>query len=406
MKDQNPFIVCVKCSCHSIHLAASKACLKLPKSVEDLLRDLGAHFSRSFARKCALIEFQKYFQTEIHSILKPSNTRWLSLKSCVDRVLEQYPALEAYLRELVFEDPSKTTNEMLKTMNNCFTKIYLEFLSFILTLLTEFNILFQSEAPLLYKLKSEVERLLTNIVSNYMELRYVKSLTNIFEVDETNHHHLQNVKQNNIYLGMDASESILLVKTSTTTKDLDTFYNSCLNVYIELFKDIKSRFNFVVSDPLFDMIKIVDPVHAQSFQTKSLKPIFRRFPILTTIIKQQPTEQEWREHALLNHSSENLDSSISVEDYWNRVFNIKNAAGTPLFQNLRIVIKLLLVLPFSNASVERVFSTLNLCKTAHRNRLKTETISAIMTTKDGIKSEKGIVAFNPSKAMLNEKLWS
>lgn len=60
----------------------------------------------------------------------------------------------------------------------------------------------------------------------------------------------------------------------------------------------------------------------------------------------------------------------------------------------------------SNASVERVFSTLNLCKIAHRNRLKTETLRAIMTTKDGIKSEKGIVAFNPSKAMLNEKLWS
>lgn len=171
LKDQNPAIVCVKCSCHSIHLAASKACLKLPRSVEDLLRDLGAHFSRSFARKCALIEFQKYFQTEIHSILKPSNTRWLSLKSCVDRVLEQYPALEAYLKELVFEDPSKTSNEMLKTMNNCYTKIYLEFLSYVLSLLTEFNILFQSEAPLLYKLKSEVERLLTNIVSNYMDLK-------------------------------------------------------------------------------------------------------------------------------------------------------------------------------------------------------------------------------------------
>jgi hypothetical protein len=75
-----------------------------------------------------------------------------------------------------------------------------------------------------------------------------------------------------------------------------------------------------------------------------------------------------------------------------------NAASIPLYQNLKIVIKLLLVLPFSNASVERVFSTLNLCKTAHRNTLKTETISAIMTTKHGIKSEKGIIAFNPSYA--------
>lgn len=89
LKNQNPAIVYVKCSCNSIHLAASKACLKLPSFVEDLLRDISAHFSRSFSRKCALVEFQKYFQTDI----KPSNTPWLSLKSCVDRVLEQYPAL-------------------------------------------------------------------------------------------------------------------------------------------------------------------------------------------------------------------------------------------------------------------------------------------------------------------------
>jgi len=54
----------------------------------------------------------------------------------------------------------------------------------------------------------------------------------------------------------------------------------------------------VISDPLFDMIKIVDPVHVQSFQTKSLKPIFNRFSILNTVIKQQSTEQEWRGHVL------------------------------------------------------------------------------------------------------------
>lgn len=64
---------------------------------------------------------------------------------------------------------------MLKTMNNCYTKIYLEFLSYVLlSLLTEFNILFQFESTLLYKLKSEVEILLTNIVSNYIEIKYVK----------------------------------------------------------------------------------------------------------------------------------------------------------------------------------------------------------------------------------------
>lgn len=76
-------------------------------------------------------EFQEYFCVDIHKILNPSITRWLSLKSCVDRVLEQYPALEAYLRSVVLEDPSQTTEQMLATMKNKFTLVYLEFMAYI-----------------------------------------------------------------------------------------------------------------------------------------------------------------------------------------------------------------------------------------------------------------------------------
>lgn len=35
-----PGIACVKCSCHLMHLVACKATLKLPKAVEDLIRNL------------------------------------------------------------------------------------------------------------------------------------------------------------------------------------------------------------------------------------------------------------------------------------------------------------------------------------------------------------------------------
>ncbi len=41
------YIQAVKCSCHLIHLVSSYAASKLPKSVEDLCRDLYAHFHPS-----------------------------------------------------------------------------------------------------------------------------------------------------------------------------------------------------------------------------------------------------------------------------------------------------------------------------------------------------------------------
>ena len=42
----HPWVVQVKCSCHTIHLCASHAASELPKSVEDLCRNVFAHFSQ------------------------------------------------------------------------------------------------------------------------------------------------------------------------------------------------------------------------------------------------------------------------------------------------------------------------------------------------------------------------
>lgn len=165
-----------------IHLSASKACLKLPRYVEDLLRCLGAHFSRSSHRQIKFKEFQEFFNVDIHKILAPAQTRWLSLKACVDRVLEQYDPLKAYLTESLFSDPSKTTEEMLTTMNNQFTLVYLEFMSYVLSLVTDFNTIFQSETPLLHKLKPEVEKLLKTMSANYMKINYVRSCHDIIFV--------------------------------------------------------------------------------------------------------------------------------------------------------------------------------------------------------------------------------
>lgn len=59
---------------------------------------------------------------------------------------------------MVFEEPSRTTEDKLNTMKNKFTKVYLNFMSYTLHLLNSFNTLFQTEAPLLHRVKPEVVR--------------------------------------------------------------------------------------------------------------------------------------------------------------------------------------------------------------------------------------------------------
>jgi len=86
----------LKCVCHSLALCASYACTKLPNDVEQLIKEIYTYMKYSFKRQSQFSEFQIFVDTKPHKMLQPSQTQWLSLHSCVKRVLEQYKALKLY----------------------------------------------------------------------------------------------------------------------------------------------------------------------------------------------------------------------------------------------------------------------------------------------------------------------
>ena len=63
LKRDLPHATTIKFSCHLIHLCASRACLKMPTSLEDLCQNIYAHFSRSTLRQKDLIYFQEFAET-------------------------------------------------------------------------------------------------------------------------------------------------------------------------------------------------------------------------------------------------------------------------------------------------------------------------------------------------------
>lgn len=80
LRDVNKHIFILGCICHSLHLCSSAACKMLPKSIEEFVRSLYNHFSNSSKRIEEFEEFQKFLNLKPHKMLKPSQTRWLSLK--------------------------------------------------------------------------------------------------------------------------------------------------------------------------------------------------------------------------------------------------------------------------------------------------------------------------------------
>lgn len=94
----------VGCACHLMHLAASKAAKCVPVNVEDPLIDIYYYLEKSSKRKQSFKEMQIKYEVPMKKILKHVSTRWLSLGKCLERLIEQYPALIAFFEAEVAKE--------------------------------------------------------------------------------------------------------------------------------------------------------------------------------------------------------------------------------------------------------------------------------------------------------------
>jgi hypothetical protein len=113
--------------CHSFHLSASYACQKIPRSVEDLTRNIYNYFSSNPKRISEFKHFQNFCEVKIHKILHLSQTRWLSVHFVVSRILEQYGALQLFFTDAVSRCDVLAAENILITLNDATTKLYLAY---------------------------------------------------------------------------------------------------------------------------------------------------------------------------------------------------------------------------------------------------------------------------------------
>ncbi|KAH7959058.1 hypothetical protein HPB49_007871 [Dermacentor silvarum] len=160
--------VLIRCICHSTHIAASKAALKLPRYLEDLLRNIASYFSQSSKRQAQLCSLQEYLRTEKRKILCPSETRWLVLHSCIERVFEEWETLRLLFLQASVEDRIVAAEPILNQMNSI-TEAYLKFIKYALNFFNKLNALFQSNENLIAELQRESQRLLRCLLQNFIQ---------------------------------------------------------------------------------------------------------------------------------------------------------------------------------------------------------------------------------------------
>ncbi|KAK2711105.1 hypothetical protein QYM36_012322 [Artemia franciscana] len=168
VKIDNPYVIVVGCVCHSLAPCASNASKEIPLEFDEFVRDVYNYIQHSPKRIAAYAEFQGITDTKNHRLLKVCDVRWLSLESVVMRILEQWRALKVYFYEEFKAIKSASAEKVLKMMENVYTKLYLQFLGFILPQVNKLNILFQAEGVRLHCLCNEVSTVFGTILRNFL----------------------------------------------------------------------------------------------------------------------------------------------------------------------------------------------------------------------------------------------
>lgn len=125
-------------------------------------------------------------------------------------------------------------------------------------------------------------------------------------------------------------------------------------------------------------LEAIDPQVVIEKRISSIAPLATSFPSLVPEREMDKIDAEWR---LLRNTEMDLPADASVQRFWKRVRDARQGDGSPMFPLLSDFVYKLLCLPHSSATVERVFSQINLMKTKTGNSLVTQTLAAKLHAK-------------------------
>ncbi|XP_028982223.1 uncharacterized protein LOC114841408 [Diachasma alloeum] len=269
-----PNITIMKCICHSLHLCACQACAQLSRTAEDLACNIYNFFKSSAKRQCEFAEFQDFTETERHQLLHPSQTRWLSLTFVVERILEQWSALQLDFNEKWLELKLVAAESIHNSLNDPSVKLPFLFLKRALPKFTDANKYFQSSKVVIVDLHDAMVELYKHFLHAYMNRSYLNR-TPLSEIDPANED--QFLPKHQMYL---RSYVMKELQTSIVVSRQDYFHETCQNVLIQACMEIRKRYDFL--NPIMEKLKIFKPKNALSHleleRTPTLIPILSLLP--------------------------------------------------------------------------------------------------------------------------------
>lgn len=393
-KKEIPNLYFLTCKCHSLALCANHAFKRgMPTEIGDILIKIYYYFKHSAKRQHTLTVIQEILGLKLNKILKASSTRWLSYRNVVKQYLDQLPALRTFFQREIddinkgkFKTSSATNarKEQLlyisSILNSPTFQLYLEFLDYILPIVTNMNLEFQAEESKIYVLYDRMEAASRTILKNFLNNTYVNC--NSMTVLLKNFKDPKNFRTD-VYLGPRVAMTLEKERNNDKLKSqLKPFFNNCLTFYIELMEQIFQRFPFGSDDvDALRRLSFIDPKNISN--TESLAPVAAYFSERLSI---DVVDLE-NEFQYLKNCQE-FDFNKSPTKFWFDVKKAERADKSPMFPNLYKLVAYIFTLPHSTATVERIFSVVSNNKTVKRNRLEEPTLCGILHGKGLLKRRK------------------
>lgn len=380
-RDTNLFYM--KCTCHSLHLCASYASKKLPHDVETLCRNIYSYFSWSPKRVHELKEFQEYCHVKPHKVLGVAMTRWLSLEQAILRMIEQWDALKLYFLSQTLEINDIRPKELASLMAIQENKAYMLFLSYVLKIVNDINIEFQSE-HIRHHLYNRLESTVKLLLNNFARHDYVtsKSLSTVNFIDSKFFLPLEEV-----FIGVKAQQYI--ETHGLDQLQINKIKEDALEFYIELVNQMLRRFDFSRDD--IKCLEIITPIKVLSDEEISILPLLSHFSHLTDC-EPDVIVTQWTMLRLSNNQIKHVDDMCV---FWEQVKRLLNGLNDPAFNELTSFIFNLLSLPHSSAAAERKFFEMSLIKTKLRNKLEFKTVNNVMLCKELCANQDGHYVWSP-----------
>lgn len=396
LKKDVPHVFIIGCVCHSFALCASRACACLPSWLESLMKDICCYFARSSKRQHDFQLLQEVVQAPKHKMLKLSQTRWLSRGKVISRILEQWEALKLFFQSEAKTDKIDGARQIFSTMNAPGTKHMLVFLNYVLQKVDRMNLEFQSENFRLSTLYSSITDEYRSLLGMFVrdEVVQQQNLGDIIPHNTTSHKTLEELE-----LG-GRCEAML---TSEPLKETEErFRNDCKVFLAELCGQIRKRFTFEEQSVLA-LLRALEPSEALSPQRnmKSISQLAVHFPMLVKEEDLDKLQDQWRDLLYTRSSLEKISKQATT--FWSELKNVKDGNNICKFGLLSQFMCSLLALPHSSASVERIFSQLNLIKTNKTNRLHVATAANRILAKQAI-SRQDVPCYNwePSRSLIDD----